>query len=153
MAIHARSAFTLVELVVVMVMMGICAAIVLPRYSSSISNYRVDAATQRIIGDLRAARRQANIISSATVFKIDQPTSTYTITGMNRLDRRGGVYTVDLGADPYFATVTEVDLDSGSTVITDPFGQITGSGTMTITVGAFKHIVAVDAANGEIAIK
>jgi len=148
-----RAAFTLAELVVVMAMIGILAAIAAPRYASSLSKFRIEAATQRIIGDLRAARRQANITSTSTVFTLDAANSTYTITGMSRFDRRGGIYTVNLGAEPYYATVTSFDLGGGKTITYDPYGQITGGGTITLAVGAFTNLLALDATNGESTVK
>lgn len=151
-AVRSRG-FTLVELLVVMAIIGITAALAAPRYASSVSRYRLDAAVQRMVADLKAAQRQAGIISSSTVFSINQGTSTYTITGMSRSDRRAGVYSVDLGAEPYYATVTDVSLGGGTTIVTDPFGQITGGGRITIEVGSFSAIVVLDPATGEVTIK
>ncbi|MBC7771608.1 MAG: type II secretion system protein [Pyrinomonadaceae bacterium] len=152
-AAFARGGFTLIELVVVMAMIGILGAMAMPRYSSSVAKFRLDAASQRVAADLKAAQRQARITSSSTVFTMNQATNTYTVTGMMRLDRRGGVYSVDLSADPYYAVVKAVTLGAGNTVTVNAYGEITGGGTIILKVGAFASTITLNAATGELTIQ
>ena len=49
----------MIELVIVVLILGITAAVAVPRYVDSISDYRVEAAAERIAADLGFARRMA----------------------------------------------------------------------------------------------
>lgn len=51
-----RRAVTLVELVIVMVIVAILAAMAMPRFANVMRRQRLDAASRRIMDDLRAAR-------------------------------------------------------------------------------------------------
>ena len=53
---HRSRAFTLVELVIMVLLLGIVAGTAGPKYVESLAYYRVQAAAQRVAADLRLAR-------------------------------------------------------------------------------------------------
>ena len=60
-----RRGFTLLELVLVVAILGVVAAIAAPRYGNAIQNYRANAAAQRLRADLEYARARAKSTSSS----------------------------------------------------------------------------------------
>src|SRR3954447_19786330 len=74
-----RPGFTLVELVMVMAIMGIIAAIAAPRYASSLGAQRADGAAQRIASDLGHAAAMARSTSSGVSVNFSPQQEGYTI--------------------------------------------------------------------------
>ena len=54
-----RRAHTMIELVIVLIVLGIVAAIAIPMHLDSLSRFRVQAAARRVAADLEFARRKA----------------------------------------------------------------------------------------------
>src|SRR6185436_19007970 len=94
--------FTLVELVVVLCIMGVVAAIAAPRYGAAIARQRVDGAANRIASDLAYARSVARMTSSSVNVVFDPPHDRYAIPGApDPITNGPGAYTVDLSLAPY----------------------------------------------------
>src|SRR5204863_23675 len=55
----SRRAFSLIEITLVLMVMGVLAALAVPRYASALARYRADAAARRIVADLDLARTTA----------------------------------------------------------------------------------------------
>jgi prepilin-type N-terminal cleavage/methylation domain-containing protein len=83
----ARRGFTLVELVVVVLLIGIMAGIAGPRYGQSLASFRADCAARRIAADLRLAAYYAQRSSVAETVDFDAATHSYAFSGMRHVDR------------------------------------------------------------------
>src|SRR3954463_11290584 len=88
-----RRAFTMIELVIVLLVMGILTAVASPKFVDSLLFHRVESAARRVKADLELARTQARLTSASQ--SIAFANSAYTLANMKNLDKPGAVYFVD----------------------------------------------------------
>jgi len=78
----ARSAFTIVEAVMVMVILAIFGIIAVPRYAAFTATEQLEGAARRITADLSLAQRQAKRSSASQTVTFDVTKSRYQLVGM-----------------------------------------------------------------------
>jgi type II secretion system protein H len=137
-----RGGYTLAELLVVIVIMGIIASIAVPRLSTFIRHLSARSAVSKVVSDLTLARTQA-VREGRTVSLTVTGTGTYRVT-------------VDQGANParvlktvnVSGTQKNVSLTPNPTTIAfDPRGMLRpGSGAqLVVTRGTVKDSVSISA--------
>lgn len=151
---HSRGAFTLVELVMVLSIVGVLSAIAVPRVQRSIARQRADAAANRIANDLRYARKRAiqQSASQSLVFVRSAGNDSYGMAGVAGLDNPSAAYRVSLSGEPYLATLASVSFGGKLSVAFDGFGMPDSGGTVVVQVGEFVKTITVDGTTGEPAI-
>ena len=77
-----RRGFSFLELTIVVLIIGIMAAIAMPNFTAALSKYRVDAAAQRLVTDLARVQSLAYSTSTTQTLTLDVAQSTYQITGL-----------------------------------------------------------------------
>lgn len=148
-------AFTLIELVMVLVIVGVVSAIAVPRFGASNQVQRATAAARRLAADLALVQSQANLTSTTQTVSFTVGTGRYTVLGMTDLKTGAGNYTVDLGEHPFDAIVSTVTLGgttstSGlATISFNGFGSPSVGGTLTIGARSASRVVVVDGASGK----
>jgi prepilin-type N-terminal cleavage/methylation domain-containing protein len=145
------AAFSLFELVIVMAIVGIISAIAIPRYSSSLDNYRASFAARKIAADLAMAQSSARAASASRTVTFSTQTS-YSVSGVSALDGAAGSYAVDLSADPFHASCT-VNFAGTSQVTFDGYGHPSNPGSITVTSGRATHSITVDAQSGSCTVQ
>jgi len=153
---HQR-AFSLAELIAVLVIIGILVTVALPDMASSNRTYLLDAAANRILAALRFAQSQAVttgtdhgclITPSANTFSVFQavgappyPTATDPV--------KKTPYTVDFDTEPGFGGITISSTTFPADTITfDSLGSPDNGGTITLSLSGFNKLVAVSAVTG-----
>ena len=140
-------AFTLIELVLVLVTIGILAAVAAPRYARSLASYHVRCAARRLAEDLALTAAEARAASAARTVSFDVSAHIYTINGLNGIDRVG-TWTVRLRDEPYASTISSVDLGGDASISFSGHGVPDSGGTIVLRCGEFTRTVTIDAASG-----
>ena len=151
-AVRSR-AFHLVEVILVIAIISVFAAIAVPRYARSLQRYGVDAAAARIVSDLGLAQARANNTSSTQTVSFLVSSSQYQILGMPDPDHASGTYTVSLPATYHGATLVSVDFAGQQQISFDGFGTPNRGGTVVVGIGDRQRTVVVDGSSGNAVIQ
>ena len=144
-------AITIVELVVVVMVLSIMAAVAAPAFFESLLYHRVESAARRVKADLELARqaaRQKSVSRSVTFTNTGYSLSAV----VNGLDDPNSAYSVDLTAPPYELSSVVADFNNSQVVVFDGFGMPLSGGTVVLTSQGHQCTVSLDGATGEVSI-
>jgi type II secretory pathway pseudopilin PulG len=133
------------ELLVVLAVSAIAAAIAVPRYATATARYRANFAARRVAADLELAAASARNGSSNRTVTFDAGSRCYTIEPMADLDRKERNYRVQLDVDPYAVTSLKAEFGTDATVVFDGYGTPDAAGTVRVEVGPVSKLVSLDA--------
>jgi prepilin-type N-terminal cleavage/methylation domain-containing protein len=133
--------FTLVELVLVMFIIGVIAAIAMPRFAQASARQQLAAAAKRVESDLEKARQQARANSNWVAIRFDTATNSYQYATFTN----GKVYDVQLDEAPYQVELTSAVFGDGSNVSFNGFGIPTSGGKIKLTSGVGEVVITLDA--------
>ena len=148
-----RGGFTLIELVMVVVITGILAAMALPRMAGASARHRVAAAARRITADLALAQRNAVTTGSSQTVTFDVSADSYTLDGMQHLDHASLQYEVRLASEPYRATLVSVNFDGNEKIVFDLYGAPDNGGSIIVRVGSSEKTILVGADLGKAVVQ
>jgi prepilin-type N-terminal cleavage/methylation domain-containing protein len=134
----ASGGFTMVELVIVILILGILAAVATPRYAQAMYATYAKAAAVRVESDLKYARQLAQQNSSNQKVTFDVSADRYTIVtpiGIADRNRRSATYTVNLSRDEFKADISTVDFNGSTNVTFDIYGHADKAGTVVVQSG------------------
>ena len=166
---RGRRGFTLVELMIVMVILGIAAAVAVPMMASAAS-MQIRAAGSMVAADLEYAKSMA--VSRGQFYSVvfDSVNKTYEIrdpsdTVIEHPVKKGFNYVVDFSSDGRLdrVDISSVDFDGEIAIAFDylgsPYSRDTGgtrtnlnSGTITLQAGDFTRTVMVEPVTGFISV-
>ncbi|MEQ8210415.1 MAG: GspH/FimT family pseudopilin [Lacipirellulaceae bacterium] len=134
--------FTMIELIMVMLVVGILAAVAAPKYSTAVSQYRADLAARELEADLAYAASEAQRTSQAVTVNFDVTNQRYEMTGVSGADRPGQ----DFRANMSEAEVTLISADFGGaeSVTFDIYGRPTATGSVVLESPGETRTVNVD---------
>ncbi|MDQ7013194.1 MAG: prepilin-type N-terminal cleavage/methylation domain-containing protein [Planctomycetota bacterium] len=128
-------AFTLIEITIVLVVVGVVFAIATPRFSRAGSQRRVDMAMERIERDFRLAEQDAWHTGTSRELVFDVANNSYEIVGMT--DGMGNPYIVDLSRAPYNLSINSVDFAGDTRLTIDGRGGIPIGGSVVLADGSY----------------
>ena len=148
-------------MLIVVLIIGIIAAIGVPKYADSLDYYRAEGAAKRIRRDLIFARTTARSGSKSVTVTFQTGTNQYELLDQPNPDRPGESYIVQLANTGYPASLTTVNIDGGTSITFDMHGQPfagTGtttpmsSGTISVTAGGQQKSVVIEPETGAVTI-
>ena len=145
-------AFTLVELIIVLTVVGVLAGIAVPRYGNFLTNHRIDAAATRIAVDLALAQRQARMTGTSQNVKFNTSRNNYRLANFADPDHAGVAYEIDLWDEPYQAAIISADFDGDAILVFDAYGAPDSGGTILIQTGNRQITISVDAITGKASV-
>ncbi|MBI1826233.1 MAG: prepilin-type N-terminal cleavage/methylation domain-containing protein [Planctomycetes bacterium] len=143
-----QRAFSLVEVTLVVVLMGMMAGLAAPRYSQFIANQQIEAAARRVTADLTLAQREARQSSSSRTVTFDVTSSSYLLTGIKDMNRVGRDYQVFLNQEPYRVKITSASFGGSTQVVFNGYGAPNNSGSVVISIGNLTQTITVDTVIG-----
>lgn len=153
--LHPRSAATLVDMIIVVLITGILAAVGAPRFATTISSLRSRAVAQRIAGDLNYARRSAMLTSTEVEVAFELSPARYRLENVDDPFRPGREFVVALASIDGSANLVSVDFAGDDTIIYNAYGipqALAGSDTSGSSATAAVVVVAVASAQTAIII-
>lgn len=123
------------ELAVVLLIMGIAAAVAVPSFYSSLQYHELETAARRLVFDLEQARHVARVRSEMQTLTFDTPKHYVLSSGVQSLKSTGEVYRVDLSESPYELDAVTLNLGGATAVSFDGYGNSTTSGTIILRRG------------------
>jgi len=145
--------FSLPELTIVVLIIGIFAAVTIPKYGDSTSRFRAEAAAKRIAADLMYARQVAMNQGTSQPVTFAISTNSYSMPNAPDPNRSAFAYSVNLSSTAYPATILAADFGGAASVTFDIHGQANAAGYVTIESDVYQKIIELDAATGRATIQ
>ncbi len=149
--IRQRRAFTVIELLIVIVTMAILAGLAVPSFSNTLTERRACAAAERVRADLQWARQHA--ISTSTPQPVMFSEDGYVLPGMRNLDNSNDEYAVDLAHDSYQVRLVSAELGGDQALVFDIYGNADSDAEIVISAGKFTKTINVQEITGAVSIR
>ncbi len=146
-----RSSFSIVEMMIVVLILGIISVNVAPRFISAVGRRSVMAAASRIKLDLEQAKLRAKTTTTAQSVIFSPSLHAYFLPGVTPSVHHQSVYRVNL-AEPYaaqlisaeFATATDADIEFNA------FGIPDSAGLITVQAGRYRQTISIANESGRV---
>ncbi len=142
-AVSTRAAFSLVETVIVVLIIGVVAAVSVPKMIDSLSYQRALAAAQQVAAHLRLARHDARQRSATSSIQFSTANQSYTLSDLDDPDRPGRPYQIDCRSAPILAQLTIARFGDDQKLVFNGFGLPDTRGTVEFQVGRYTSAVTV----------
>ena len=140
--------FTLVELTIVVLIIGVVSAIVLSRFRGTLARHRVEAAANRIVNDVNLACRYARIGSTEYKVTFNVANDSYRLPQFADPDHPTERYDIALDDEPYKVRIVSADFDGDAEIKFNGYGMPDSGGTVVLQAAGYQVTVEVDPDTG-----
>lgn len=140
---RGRRAFSLVEVVIALAIVGTIAAIAAPRLAGRMDRAALDAAAARIGREIELVRDRARASSSSATIAFDLGQGRFTVAGVDLSGIGDGSGVIDLSRSPYGITIAAANFGGRTGIEIGPYGTPKRSGAIEIRRGNDSRIVVV----------
>lgn len=152
----ARPAFTLAEVLIVLVIMVLLGSTAYSKYAAALNNFGADALARRVAADLAYAQSIARRTGATQAVSFDVTNNQYTLVGWTDPDH-GTAYALTCSSEPYRGKIASLSLSNGTTAVTqvtfDQYGFPDSGGTIIVQVGDVQKTVTLVQASGKTTIQ
>jgi prepilin-type N-terminal cleavage/methylation domain-containing protein len=117
-------AFSMIELVIVLAIIGIVSVIALPKFAHADSGRRLSAAKNTLIADIDYAKLRARTTGKIHVIKFYPTIEKYIIVEGTTISRNAVILSRDFTLDPYKIDLSRVNLPGDKTSVITVYGQV-----------------------------
>lgn len=131
---HPRShaGFSMIEMVIVVAIIAIAAAIAVPRFADAGSGRRLTAAKRTLESDVQLAKRLARTGGGAYTLGFYPDQNMYVIIEGTEIKREAVVFTRDFDDEPFKLEISGTSLGASAFVVVTPYGELVDSFTVKI---------------------
>lgn len=153
--IAGKSGVSLIELIIVLLILAVAATHAVPYFADSLSRQRLQSAARRIKLDIQHTKQRAAHSSQSQQITFLPALNAYVIPGAPTLDRRPGIYRVQLGDPPYAVAIDKVEFASpgGVSLVFNGFGLAHGGGSIRLVSGPFRQTARIHDLSGAVELE
>tara|TARA_R110000737_G_scaffold2923_10_gene9259 strand:- start:17926 stop:18471 length:546 start_codon:yes stop_codon:yes gene_type:complete len=141
---NTERGFSMIELVIVVAVMGIIAAIAVPKFADAASGRKIQAAKKQLLADIKATKLRARATSKQHTLKFFLNENMYVIVEGNEIDKNAIIIARDFDEDPYNLGIQRTSLGGDEVLVITPFGDLTPPTTVRLQLGSHTHDVILD---------
>ena len=139
-----ESGFSIIELLIVMVIIGVVSAIAVPRFADAGSGRRLSAASRTLVADIEHMKLIARSSSNTHIIKFYPEADMYIIVEGTDVQRESVVLVRDFSGSPFAIEIKRTSLGSDQFAVVDPLGNLAPGFTVGLMVNGFEKSFAVD---------
>lgn len=149
-----RAGVTLIDMLITVMIIGIMAAVAVPKFTSFYQTERLDAAARRVVADLNLVKSWAATTSSAQTVSFVPPSGNYSVAG-GLMDPRHPteLYAINLDSAPYYSSISSVNFDGETFVSFNGAGLPNSGGEIVVTNGTQSLIILVNSVTGKATVQ
>jgi prepilin-type N-terminal cleavage/methylation domain-containing protein len=140
-----RRGFSIVELVLVMSILAIVAALAAPRYALALDGYRAEHAARRIAADISATQAAARATATTQAVVFNPATNSYSLPAVVA---GSAPARVTLGDAPFFAVLESATFNGTATLTFNGYALPKSAGTVVVRSGQTRRTISIAIISG-----